>query len=223
MTVAVLINVGASLKARYEAALPGAEVIVVSRGAGSSSYDEKSGLAAQYPRLQAFLAASAPSWQPGDPVVLVAFSAGGWAVRAWLRDGASRELASAVVILDGLHAGFDSAGGCNKETIDGVLQYAWMCNQAPSSHLLVVTHTQIVPPGYASTTQCAALMPAGPGVKVLGYPGSDADAHNQQQREVGPAVLAEIVAPWLQRSPGKAAAIAAMIVGVAVAIVMVFG
>lgn len=104
MTTLVLVHVGASLQSTYEQALGvPARVVQVSAGGLSGSYDEKTGLAAQYPTLRAFLNAKAPGWDPASPVVLVAFSAGVWAARAWLRDADARSLTGALVILDGAH------------------------------------------------------------------------------------------------------------------------
>jgi hypothetical protein len=205
--VVVLLHVGKSVAGAY--AIGDAPVRSFSLGALSAAYDEKTGLAARYPTLPAFLAAEVPEWSPGRPVVLVAFSAGCWAPRAWMRDPASRRATGALVLLDGLHSALD-AGGCRRDVVDGIIQYGWSCVAEPNDHMLVVTHSSIVPPGYASTTACANALrfelPSSPAVRVMGFPGSDAAAHNQQQREVGPAVMQRIVGPWI--SPSWAAMVA---------------
>lgn len=185
----------------YSRALGGVPVRTFSLGGASGSYDEDTGLASRYPTLGGFLRAEVPEWAPGDRLVLVAFSAGCWAPRAWMKDAGGRALLGALVLLDGLHSGMAPGGGCKLDAIDGVVQFAREANAAPSEKLLVLTHTAIVPPGYASTTMCADLLERtadGRGVHILGFPGADAAAHVAQQREVGPQVLGDLVQPWLK-------------------------
>jgi hypothetical protein len=206
--VCVALHVGKSLAPSYSAALGGVPVRTFSLGAASAAYDETTGLASRYPDLAGFLAREVPEYEPGDVLVLVAFSAGCWAPRYWMKNASDRALVGALVLLDGLHSGFSSSGGCKLEAIDGIVAFANLAGASYLDHLLVLTHTAIVPPGYASTTLCAALLDevanAGPGrgMEILGFPGNDAAAHNAQQREVGPAVLAEYVAPWLGGAGG---------------------
>ena len=197
--VLVGIHIGKSLAGDYSAALGGAPVRTFTLGGASGAYDEDTGLASRYPTLEGFLRAEVPEWATGDRLVLVAFSAGCWAPRYWMKDPASRALLGALVLLDGLHSGLAPDGGCKLATIGGVNDFAQEANFHPEEKLLVVTHTAIRVP-YASTTQCAALLErnaAGRGVHILGFPGADAAAHNAQQREVGPQVLGDLVLPWL--------------------------
>lgn len=204
MTTLVLVHVGASLKSAYEIALGerDARVVQVSAGGLSAAYDDRSGLAAQYPTLQAFLNSAAPGWDPAAPVVLVAFSAGVWAARAWMRDPGSRALTSALVVLDGAHGGLTADGACNLEALQGLVEYGRLCAAEPERHLLVVTHTSIDPVIYASTTSCARGMrgqlPSSSSIEFIGTGGTAAEDHNAQQRTVGPQVLRDIVGPWLR-------------------------
>lgn len=210
MTTLVLVHVGASLQSAYEQALGvPARVVQVSAGGLSGSYDEKTGLAAQYPTLRAFLNAKAPGWDPASPVVLVAFSAGVWAARAWMRDADARSLTGALVILDGAHGGLSANGGCKLDALSGLIEYGRLCADQPDRHLMVVTHTSIDPGSYASTTACARGMedqiPSSPSVKFIGTGGTTAEDHNNQQRVVGPQVLKGIVSPWLRGERGFSA------------------
>lgn len=206
-TTLVLLHVGASLQSTYELALGvPARVVQVSAGGMSAAYDERAGLAAQYPTLRAFLDARAPGWDPSARVVLVAFSAGVWAARAWMRDPVSRALTSALVLLDGAHGGLTPDGTCNLEALRGVVEFGQLCAADPDQHLMIVTHTSIDPRTYASTTLCAAALrgalPSSPSVEFIGTGGTTAEDHNAQQRDVGPQVLRDIVGPWLRGESG---------------------
>lgn len=198
----LLVHIAESLVPVYQEAFgPEAMIHVVERGPVSSLYGT-SGLAAEYPTLLDFLRSHAPEWRPGDPVVVVAFSAGVAAPRAWLRDLRSREAATAVVLLDGLHSPEAPGGGCRPDRIDGVLAYARLAHERPAEHLLVVTHTDIDPRIYASTAECASLIEPGRSVLVEHYPGDEAADHLAQQRVVGPDLVAEEVAPFLRGERG---------------------
>jgi hypothetical protein len=198
--VLLLLHVGASLEPSYSAAL-GADGRSWVLGSGSGAYDEITGLAARYPTLRAFLSAEVPEWQPGTPLVLVCWSAGCWAPRAWMKNESDREAVTALVLLDGLHSGLSLAGKCKPDAVDGIVAYGRLAASQPAAHLLVLTHTEIIPPGYASTTLCAELveqsLSSSGSVIIQGYPGADAAAHVRQVKEVGPAIMQDIVEPQL--------------------------
>lgn len=200
----VLLHIGGSLEPAYVNALGGPSKVRVERivrGSLSASYDEVKGLAFDYPTLVDFVRARLPDHQDSDPLVVVAFSAGCWAPRAWMRDPASRKLCSVLLLLDGLHSGLLPDGTCNPASIQGVLDYAALCDDRPDEHLLFVTHTAIDPGTYASTTKCAKLLEPYEGntVGVFGYNGTDAAAHNAQQTTIGPQAL-EDIGQWLRTS-----------------------
>lgn len=201
----VLLHIGQSLESAYVAALGGPSNVRVVRlvlGGMSASYDEDTGLAHDYPTLGDFVAARLPDHKSTDPLVVVAFSAGCWAPRAWMRDAASRKMCSVLVLLDGMHAGLLPDGTCNPAPLAGLLAYASLCDDQPQSHLFFLTHTAIDPVTYASTTKCAKLLEpyANPtSVGIFAYNGTDAAAHNQQQTTVGPQILEDAHA-WLEQS-----------------------
>ena len=69
----------------------------------SAGYDTITGIASQHRTLRAYLEART-QWQPGDTLVLVAWSAGCWAPQAWLAsDPEASSLIDALVLLDGCH------------------------------------------------------------------------------------------------------------------------
>lgn len=222
--VVVLLHIGAGLGPAYADPI-GAKWRSFVLGGGSGSYDEHTGLAARYRTLEEFLRAEVREWSPGAPLVLAAWSAGCWAPRAWMRQAASRSLVSALLLIDGLHSGFAAEGGCKISAVDGIVEYGRLAAVQPAEHCLVLTYSEIVPPDYASTEQCAELvdleLPSSPSVHIWGEAGDDAAAHIRQVKEVGPWAMQHIVAPRL-RPPSalKRAGIAAAFFGLAAAAVI---
>ena len=202
MTTLVMIHGGKTIGPSLEKAFPGANVAVIYEPGLSSGYDEHTGLAAKYPTLRALLAHFAPSWVPGEPLVLVAFSAGGWALRYYLRDAATREAVSAAVFLDSLY-GHTASGQCDLSPYQGVIAYGKRANANPQAARLVMTYSQGSPdPGRCSQAIAAQVGP-GPGVFVQGMQNGD---HNAQQYTVGPEVVRTLIAPWLGGSSAGAGA-----------------
>ncbi len=190
MTQIVLIHGGKSTAAKLEQAMPGARVAVVYRDGLSAAYNEVTGVAKDVPTLGALLAEYAPEWSPGEPLVILGFSAGGWALRYYLRDPEAREAINAAIFLD---ATYGTKDGCDLTPYDGALAYAALANAEPGRHRLVMTYSQAHPgPGF-----CANAIEGkepGPGVFVRGYANAD---HGGQQGIVGPAIVAELVTPWI--------------------------
>lgn len=190
MTQIVLIHGGKSTAPKLEAALPGARVAVIYREGLSGAYNEVSGIAKDFPTLEVLLAEYAPDWREGEPLVVLGFSAGGWALRYYLRDPAAREAINAAVFLD---ATYGTASGCDLSPYAGVLAYAELANADPTRHRLVMTYSQAHPgPGF-----CANAIEGkqtGPGVFVRGYGNAD---HGGQQGIVGPAIVGELITPWI--------------------------
>lgn len=203
--VAILIHANPVVHDRYRIAL-GCRVIAVNSTTSqlSAGYDERSGIARDCPTIPALLRRYARDVPTGTPVVLVAFSAGCWLLRALLRDPDSRLQTIAAVALDGLHAG-------DTVPLAGVLDHARMAIVDPVRRACVVTHTQIVPP-YASTRDTADRIlgqlglgrlslvedvHAG-GFHLRAYPGADGPAHSRQLQVVGPQVCEEYVAPLVR-------------------------
>lgn len=219
MTTVVLIHGGKSTIEKLKAVFPGADVQLAYREGLSASYDEKTGIAHDFPTLEAFMSEYAPSWSPGDPLVLLGFSAGGWALRWYLRDQGARELVSAAVFLDSTYCG----DPCNPVNgLAGVVEFARLANAHPESHRLVMTFSQATAGPGRGAHAIEAAAGAGPGVFVRGYANAD---HGGQQGIVGPAISEELVAPWLSGVPsssggmGKLFALAALAIlgGIALA------
>jgi hypothetical protein len=83
---------------------------------------------------------------------LTGWSAGYGAVRAILRQKASNKV-DAVVLLDGLHASYDKANpaGLRADQLRPFVRFAKRA--AKGDGFMFVSHSKIIPPGYASTTE----------------------------------------------------------------------
>jgi hypothetical protein len=86
---------------------------------------------------------------------LSAWSAGYGAVQEILRQPAWRDRVDTVVLLDGLHAGY-LGDGLNEAQLEPFVRFAKKA--AANKALMVVSHSSIIPPGYASTTETANFL-----------------------------------------------------------------
>ncbi len=123
-------------------------------GAGSARY------ARPFKERESFanlLAAAAAARGAGrkmefDPVVLSGFSAGYGAIRQILRTRANWERVDAVLLVDGLHAGYE-AGLVEAPDLDVFVEFARLA--VAGKKQMVVTHSTILPGTFASTTETA--------------------------------------------------------------------
>lgn len=88
-------------------------------------------------------------------VGLSAWSAGYGAVQEILTQSRGKQLVDTVVLLDALHAGYVGKG-LNPVQLAPFVDFAKQA--AAGSKLLFVSHSSIIPPGYASTTETAAYL-----------------------------------------------------------------
>lgn len=181
----------ASITFPLQEAFPEARISVIYRPGSNSGYDEVNGLAKEFPTLDALC----DSLGVGPaPLIVMAFSAGGWALRYYLRSPAARARIRAAAFLDSLYGAPN--GKCELGPYLGAVDFGKMANAQPTQHRLYLTYSSANPePGI-----CAAAVDksagAGSGIIVKGYPGS----HNDQQTVVGPAIAAD-VRPWLLSQP----------------------
>ena len=137
-------------------------VAVVNLGSGSGVYENAFRDESAFPRLIAMIRDSVSrkaSTQVEIPrIYLSSFSAGYGAVRAILRDHQSR--VDGIVLLDGLHTDYvpsgrvlSQGGSLNTERLRDFLEYAKLAMDGKKR--LVITHSEIFPGTYASTTETA--------------------------------------------------------------------
>ena len=220
--IALLVHTHSMNEDEFEAALglPPADVIRINSTGSqfSAGYDSRVGVAAAFPTLPQVLAKFAPHLNQHEKVVLVGFSAGCWAIRAWLRS--SMDQVTAAVFLDGLHAGGDDMTATLGPEHEAVIDFARICMTDPG-RALVITHSQIRPPGYASTRMTADAILAKLGLSrmdrrtnvhagdlhvvadlpdIEGEDKADGPAHVAQQGKVGPEVCRLYVRPLIDGS-----------------------
>jgi hypothetical protein len=85
-------------------------------------------------------------------VGLSAWSAGYGAIQEILGTGYGKQRVDSVVLLDGLHTGYVGKR-INGQPLDAIVAYAKRAAQG--ERLMFVSHSSIIPPGYASTTETA--------------------------------------------------------------------
>lgn len=145
----------------------------VNLGAGSAAYGRPFADAAAFDSLLAAIAREVASVRGHATrprrVALSGFSAGYGAVRAILREPRHAATVEAVLLLDGLHASYVpdgtvlAAGGTIDSTnLDAFATYARAA--ARGEKRFVITHSEIFPGTFASTTECTDWLLAALGV-----------------------------------------------------------
>ncbi|MFO0677477.1 MAG: hypothetical protein U0169_13160 [Polyangiaceae bacterium] len=89
-------------------------------------------------------------------IALVAWSAGYGSIQEILKDARYREWVDTVVLLDGLHTGHLKGDGEGPRPVDGrpISMFTRFAKEAAAGRkTMVITHSSIVPEGYASTTE----------------------------------------------------------------------
>jgi hypothetical protein len=139
--------------------LPRAAVITVQLGAGSSIYnrpfDKTDTFRAMLDEARTVLGLK-HDW---SSINLTAWSAGYGAVRAILRDDGNFARVNGVLLLDGIHASYSPEGKpladggiVNSADLDAFLKFARLA--VAGKKTFVITHSEIFPATYASTTEC---------------------------------------------------------------------
>ena len=137
-----------------------AALITVQLGSGSSVYRRPFEQLALFETVLDEASAELGLKQGWSSITLTGFSAGYGAVRQILRNPESFKLLSNVLLLDGMHASYSPEG---KLLADGGLIDATNVDSFVSfakeavlkRKIFVITHSEIFPGAYASTTECA--------------------------------------------------------------------
>ncbi|MGH9721266.1 MAG: hypothetical protein ACRD8O_13705 [Bryobacteraceae bacterium] len=132
-------------------------VLAVHLGAGSSVYSRAFTDPARFAQL--IEEAGGARYRP---IVLTAFSAGYGAIREILRNRDNWRLIDAVVLADGLHVSYVPEGKPGPIDAPGLEPFiAWAGEAAAGRKRFVMTHSEIFPGTFASTTETAdALLDA---------------------------------------------------------------
>jgi hypothetical protein len=203
---------------------PGAVAVAVQLGAGSGRYDRAYTDPAAFDSLLAVIdgavRTAGRSGRPG-PLFLSGFSAGHGAIRAILRTPRHAERIDGVLLLDGLHTDYVPArrviaegGSLDPTPLAALAAYARTARGGRGR--LVVTHSEIFPGTFASTTETvdwllgalgvrrSPVLRWGPvgmqqtsearagGVTVLGFAGNSAPDHVDHLHGM-PAFLRQLV------------------------------
>lgn len=89
-------------------------------------------------------------------IALSAWSAGYGAVDRILRQKYGKEAVDAVFLFDALHAGYEADGSLDDGQLEPFLAFAKRAKSG--KRFMYVSHSSIIPPGYASTTETAAYL-----------------------------------------------------------------
>jgi hypothetical protein len=138
---------------------------MVNLGSGSSVYENAFKNKSMFPRLVEMIRRAASEKKAAtirpSGVYLSSFSAGYGAVRAILQDHTSA--VDGIVLLDGLHTGYvpprrvlSQGGTLNDEKLKDFIRYARLA--AGGKKKFLITHSEIFPGTYASTTETADYM-----------------------------------------------------------------
>lgn len=188
---------------------PKAALITVNLGSGSRVYGEPFARAEAFQELIDDARTSLDAKKGWSSITLVGFSAGYGAVRAILRHDHNFGLVTNVLLLDGIHASYVPEG---KRLADGGVikaddldSYLKLAREAMAGNKrFLISHSEIFPGTYASTTECVdyllttlglkrkAKLKNGPvgmqqvsevnakGFHVRGYAGNTGEDHGDQ-------------------------------------------
>ena len=142
-------------------------LVTVNLGGGSSRYEtpfqERDLFSLILEKVNSYIENTIQSGFRLESINLIAFSAGYGAVRALLQQPKHAEQINGILLLDGLHTGYIPAGQplaqggqLNIEKLDPFVQFARQAVAGEKS--FVITHSEIFPGTYASTTECADYM-----------------------------------------------------------------
>jgi hypothetical protein len=140
--------------------MEGAVLVGITLGTGSGPYEAAFRRADSFERLVDEVTAAVAE-ETGRQRVhprkigLSGWSAGYGAVGEILRNGYGKRVVDTVVLLDGLHSGY-RGGSLDEGQLGPFVDFAR--HAARGRRLMFVSHSSIIPPGYASTTETANFL-----------------------------------------------------------------
>jgi murein DD-endopeptidase MepM/ murein hydrolase activator NlpD len=141
-------------------AMDGAVLVGIDLGIGSGPYEAAFAAPNQFEKLIESVERAMAS-KTGNPrararkIGLSGWSAGYGAVQRIISQPYGKRVVDSVVLLDGLHSGY-TGNSLNELQLAPFIDYAR--SAAERSKLMFVSHSSIIPPGYASTTETANFL-----------------------------------------------------------------
>jgi hypothetical protein len=140
--------------------MDGAVLVGITLGTGSGPYQEAFQAPGTFERLvedvtQAIGEATGRSHVHPRKIGLSGWSAGYGAVGEILRGHYGQQRVDTVVLLDSLHSGY-RGDTLNEAQLEPFIEFARLA--AHGKRLMFVSHSSIIPPGYASTTETANFL-----------------------------------------------------------------
>ncbi|MBK6519488.1 MAG: hypothetical protein IPM79_35610 [Polyangiaceae bacterium] len=136
--------------------MDGAVLVGITLGIGSGAYSQAFGSPQAFKDLIASVEDEVAK-QRGlksakvRKLALSAWSAGYGAVEQILRQEAGKERVDAVILLDGLHVGYNPDGTLQRPGLEPFIEFAKRAKAG--KRFMFASHSSIIPPGYASTTE----------------------------------------------------------------------
>jgi hypothetical protein len=195
-----------------------AVVAVFNAGNGAEKYSQGFGAGGTLTSLLRQVDMATAALCPGAKlrrVALTAWSAGYAATEKLLTSEQDRERVDAVLLADGLHAGFTDR--YKRVFAPNALQAFRDFGQLAKDgkKLFAITHSSIMTDGYGSTTECSRLLLKALNVaceddlvsgksgafSIEGFTGDDKSAHIVQFRQMDTALLSKLHARWSTPTP----------------------
>lgn len=142
---------------------PGAALITVNLGSGSRVYGEPFGQPEMFQNLIDEAGKVLGAKKGWSSITLVGFSAGYGAVRAILRHDGNFRQVNNVLLLDGIHASYvpegkrlADGGVIKADDLDSYIKFAR--EAVAGNKKFMISHSEIFPAAYASTTECVDFL-----------------------------------------------------------------
>jgi hypothetical protein len=200
-----------------------AVVAVFNAGNGAEKYSQAYGAGGTLSSLLRQIDMAAAPLCPGAKagrIALTAWSAGYGAAERLVSREEDRARVDAILLADGLHAGFMDRWKRNfaPNALQSFRDFGELAKA--NQKLFAITHSSIVTDGYASTTECSKLLLQALNVtcestlisgksgsfSIEGFTGDDKAAHIVQFRQMDVNLLSKLRARWQAPAPGQAQA-----------------
>lgn len=143
--------------------MDGAVLVGIDLGIGSGAYTQAFATPQAFKDLIASIEREVAKKRGLEPdevkvrkVGLSAWSAGYGSVQQILGQSLGKKLVDTVVLLDGFHTGYAPDGDLERQQIEPFIEFAKKAKA--KSKMMFISHSSIIPPGYASTTETSNFL-----------------------------------------------------------------